>query len=120
MSNPAQSSPLATLAGLVQVLLRGWLPPPHVTVQAPQAVHGVQLPSTLKPLIITLKGCQNFFFTVAELRVAVLLLLERAGAVQTVVLRRGRGAGARVLLLAAAAAVRAVGPGGPIGEPSVD
>lgn len=42
--DPAQSFPPYNGAGLVQVRLLSWVPPPHVTVHAPHDAHDAQLP----------------------------------------------------------------------------
>ena len=43
-----QSAPPYWGAGLVQVLKRSWVPPPHVTVQVPQEPQEAHRPSTTK------------------------------------------------------------------------
>jgi hypothetical protein len=50
--DPAQEPPPLAGIGLLQSLVRGWVPPPHVTLQVPEAVHSLQLPSEIKRLQI--------------------------------------------------------------------
>ena len=47
VESPTQSLPPCAGAGLVQSLDLDWLPPPHVTEQAPHVFQTDQLPSTM-------------------------------------------------------------------------
>ena len=47
ISSPAQSDPPLAGAGLEQVLVLDWEPPPHVTEQRPKSLHSDHIPATI-------------------------------------------------------------------------